>query len=188
MNKWNKGKARLGPVTNILKKKKKKIYLFGCVGSFLVVVHKISAAVYKLHLWRMGSRVHGLSSLIRHWTHVPCIARQILNHWTTREILSILDMYFLKVIPVSSEERCVQCLNVSQIILKDPRPFFFCSFFWKMEPKVFRPLSLLCFPPVYIFLFKFGNCWSRIRNQTRSSSKRNRFIIAGCGWKQGNQH
>ena len=123
----------------------------------------------------MGSGVHRLSSLIRHWTHIPCIARQILNHWTTREILSILDMYFLKVIPVSSEERCVQCLNVSQIILKTtPPPFFFLFFFWKMEPKVYRPLSLLCFPPVYIFLFKFGNCWSRIRNQTRSSSKRNR--------------
>ena len=27
-----------------------------------------------------------LSSLTRDWTHVPCIARQILNHWTTREV------------------------------------------------------------------------------------------------------
>ena len=26
-----------------------------------------------------------LSSLIRDWTHVPCIGRQILNHWTTKK-------------------------------------------------------------------------------------------------------
>ena len=27
-----------------------------------------------------------LSSLTRDQTHVPCIGRQILNHWTTREV------------------------------------------------------------------------------------------------------
>ena len=27
-----------------------------------------------------------LNSLTRDWTHVPCIRRQILNHWTTREV------------------------------------------------------------------------------------------------------
>ena len=27
-------------------------------------------------------------SLTRDWTHVPCIARQTLNHWTTREVPS----------------------------------------------------------------------------------------------------
>ena len=27
-----------------------------------------------------------LSSPIRDQTHVPCIGRQILNHWTTREV------------------------------------------------------------------------------------------------------
>ena len=31
--------------------------------------------------WHVGS------SHIRDWTHVPCIARQILNHWTTWEVL-----------------------------------------------------------------------------------------------------
>ena len=53
-----------------------------------------------LLLWRMGSRVLGLqwlqhvglvtlrhvgSSLSRDQTHVPCIGRWILNHWTTKE-------------------------------------------------------------------------------------------------------
>ena len=32
-------------------------------------------------LWHVGS-----SSLTRDHTHVPCIAWQILNHWTTREV------------------------------------------------------------------------------------------------------
>ena len=27
-----------------------------------------------------------MSSLTSDWTHIPCIARQILNHWTTREV------------------------------------------------------------------------------------------------------
>ena len=31
----------------------------------------------------------GLSSPTRGWTCVPCIGRQILNHWTTREVLHI---------------------------------------------------------------------------------------------------
>ena len=33
-------------------------------------------------LWHVGS------SQPRGWIHVPCIDRQILNHWTTREVLS----------------------------------------------------------------------------------------------------
>ena len=28
----------------------------------------------------------GFSSLTRYWTHVPCVGRWILNHWTTREV------------------------------------------------------------------------------------------------------
>ena len=33
--------------------------------------------------------LHGmwdLSSLTRDWTHIPCIAKWILNHWTTRKV------------------------------------------------------------------------------------------------------
>ena len=30
--------------------------------------------------------IFDLSSLTRHWSWVPCIVRQILNHWTTREV------------------------------------------------------------------------------------------------------
>ena len=34
-----------------------------------------------------------LSSLTRDWTHTPCIGRQSLNHWTTREV-SLLVCFF----------------------------------------------------------------------------------------------
>ena len=33
--------------------------------------------------WLCG--IQDLSSLIRNWTHTPCIGRQSLNHWTTGE-------------------------------------------------------------------------------------------------------
>ena len=62
-------------------------FSFCCVGSLL---------------WRMGTRVHrpcscgmwaylphgmwDVSFLTRDQTHVPCIGRQILNHWSTREV------------------------------------------------------------------------------------------------------
>ena len=41
--------------------------------------------------------VHGLSGPTRNQTHVPCIARQILNHWATREVLmcnAVLKKWF----------------------------------------------------------------------------------------------
>ena len=58
--------------------------LFHHAGSF-VEVHRLSSC---------GSRAqlpHGtwdLNSLTRDQSHVPCIARRILSHWTTREILN----------------------------------------------------------------------------------------------------
>ena len=38
-------------------------------------------------LWHtgLGAPQHVGSSQTRDWTHVPCIGRWILNHWTTRE-------------------------------------------------------------------------------------------------------
>ena len=37
--------------------------------------------------WHRGSAAHVTSSWTRGQTSVPCIARQILSHWTTREAL-----------------------------------------------------------------------------------------------------
>ena len=75
----------------------------GCVGSELWHVGS-SCVMGDLSLWHTDSlfAVQGLSScstqaellcgmwdlssLTRHRTHVLCIARQILNHWTVREV------------------------------------------------------------------------------------------------------
>ena len=43
-----------------------------------------------------------LGSPSRDQTRVPCIARQILNHWTTREVLSY-DLFYLYM----SDQRCL---------------------------------------------------------------------------------
>ena len=39
-----------------------------------IVAHRLSC------LWHVGH------SWTRDWTHAPCISRQTLNHWTTREV------------------------------------------------------------------------------------------------------
>ena len=41
-----------------------------------------------------GASLHGMwdfSSLTRNVTHVPCTGRQILNHWTIREIPRVIS-------------------------------------------------------------------------------------------------
>ena len=69
-------------------------YLFGCVGSYLC--SGLSSFAHRLQA--PGSRVLELSSYIacgilsslpRDQSHVPCIARQILNCWITREVFPI---------------------------------------------------------------------------------------------------
>jgi len=53
-----------------------------CTAS-LVVAYRLSScgawAYLPCGMWE-------LSSPTRDWTHIPCIARQILNHWATREV------------------------------------------------------------------------------------------------------
>ena len=53
--------------------------LFVAVPDSLVVVCGLCAGLAAP--WHVDN-----SSLTRDQTHVPCIARQILNHWTTREV------------------------------------------------------------------------------------------------------
>ena len=57
-------------------------------GYSLAAVYRLLASVASL-LWSMGSTAlqHLESSWTGNGTHVPCIGRQILNHWTTREVL-----------------------------------------------------------------------------------------------------
>ena len=48
-----------------------------------------------------------LSSLTRDQTHIPCIGRQILNHWTTKKVLfSRISLYW-----ISTSIRIIPCLK-----------------------------------------------------------------------------
>ena len=56
-----------------------------------------------------------LGSLTRDGTHVPCIGRQILNHWTTREVPKFCvnlilssGIRFLKKITVDSQTAVIK--------------------------------------------------------------------------------
>ena len=69
-------------------------YLFGCAGSWLWYVGFSNCSRQAQLLQDMWD----LSSLTRDLTHVSCIARQILNHWTSGKT----PLYFK---PVPSEIR-----------------------------------------------------------------------------------
>ena len=65
----------------------------GLCWAFLAVSRASPVVVHRLILLQStGSRACGLSTLTptKDHTHIPCIARQILNHWTTREVLKCL--------------------------------------------------------------------------------------------------
>ena len=96
------------------------IYLFGCVESqlhagsslhhtesFAVSCESFNCCSGSVSLWCMGSKAYGLStcmcaqlipgmwdlsSLFRDQTHIPCIAKKILNHWPIREVLYFTNL------------------------------------------------------------------------------------------------
>ena len=49
---------------------------------------------YVLVLWPQG--MWDLSSLTRDWTHIPCIGRRSLNHWTARSVPSFVNPVWKK--------------------------------------------------------------------------------------------
>ena len=48
-----------------------------------------------LFVFILARRHVDLSSLTWDLTHIPCIGRQSLNHWTTREVLETLFLVFI---------------------------------------------------------------------------------------------
>ena len=65
---------------------KKKLYLFW--------LHWVFVVALPLRTW-------DLSPLTRDWTLAPCVGRQVLQHWATREVLHILFHYYkvLNIVP-----------------------------------------------------------------------------------------
>ena len=60
------------------------------VGSFVELHGTLVAVLGLQHTWAQQFwRIWVLSSLTRGGTHVPCIARQILNHCTARDVPAI---------------------------------------------------------------------------------------------------
>ena len=59
----------------------------------LIAEHKLEGMGAQW-LWHKGLTAlqHVGSSQIKGQTHVPCMGRQILNHWTTREVLNIFKL------------------------------------------------------------------------------------------------
>ena len=75
------------------------IYLFGSIRTLLqhrgLSLHDLSSFIVALGLHNRGMSLvapwhMGLSYPTRDQTHDPCIARRILNHWTTREVPGLL--------------------------------------------------------------------------------------------------
>ena len=70
---------------------------FSCWGA-----RALGAQAQQLRRMGLAALRHVGSSQTRDWTHVPCISRQILNHWTTREAPAHLLLWseknFLKVL------------------------------------------------------------------------------------------
>ena len=60
------------------------MYVFN-VDYFLIFIY-LSASGLSRVIWASAAPANRLSSLTRDWTQVPCIARQILNHWTTKQV------------------------------------------------------------------------------------------------------
>ena len=86
--------------------------------------------IFFLSLQSVGSKprglkvavVHGLScpslmgsSWTRDWTHVLCVGRQILNHWTTREIWALCVLTSCLVMPMKLEDHWFRWTHQSEI-------------------------------------------------------------------------
>ena len=66
-----------------------------------------------------------LNSLTRDLTHTPCIGRQVLHHWATREVPHILFHYYKMSLEYSSlgctlDPYCLICFRYSSMFLSTP--------------------------------------------------------------------
>ena len=115
------------------------------------------------------------SSWTRDWTHVACIGRCILNHWTTREVLKVPSLYqevrnvllfecewigLAKILPVSCTEFLsfssydifLQLVTLHQIQHKNMQIYLFLCVFTSSGgllchiKHIFKLNTFVCFP------------------------------------------
>ena len=108
-----------------------------------------------------------LSSPSRDQIRVPCIARQILNHWTTREVPSY-DLFY----PHMSDQRCLYEALESFKRSKSPEKTYVCTtcpaFCPQIHARILLPFltNLQCFLKTegwHIFpslILSTGICWT----------------------------
>ena len=72
-----------------------------------------------------ATSVWGLSSWTRDQTHVPCIARQVLNHWTSREVPPLRGKQQQQQL-VKAKQRWL-CLSYLQLSLRSQQTAVSCS-------------------------------------------------------------
>ena len=75
---------------------KRQFFLFHLFGTFAFFFNHPTLSHFYLAAPGLSNSMWDLSSLIRDKTREPCIGRQILNHWTTKEV-TILLYYCLSI-------------------------------------------------------------------------------------------
>ena len=92
---------------------------------FLLYLLQYCFCILCFVFWPRG--VWDLSSLTRDWTHIPCIRRKSLSHWTTREVPTMMLLSTLTILP------CISHYLYLCII--------FNSYFLPMQETQFRSLG-----------------------------------------------
>lgn len=105
-------------------------------------------------MWSLGLVVpqHVESAWTGDWTYVPYLGKQILYHWTNRDVLVVL---FLKIFKepayCSPYSGCQFPPTMQEVLFSTPSPeFFVCRFFkwwlfWQMWGEIFANLCLTVF-------------------------------------------
>ena len=112
-------------------------FFFGCIG-LLFVAHGIFVVVHGFQIvWAFSVAAHGtwgLSSPTRDQTGIPCIGRQIVNHWTAKEALLLhVDSYRL---------HRILWLTKSMVILNSP---LLAPYIWEESRAETGKITCHCF-------------------------------------------
>ena len=111
-------------------------------------------------VWFFGCEACGIS-LTRDWTHIPCIGRGSLNHWTVREVPWHIILEHL--LPPST--RCLKyilffsCSRSKVSHFSEQSYFFLMNEQWCLEAKIWTQMCIHCYWGISLkgFLNEKGN-------------------------------